>query len=146
MSSISDIPYLFRWATPDMLEEVEPILTEIGKLFQIQDDYLDVFGDEKVTGKIGTDIQDNKCSWLAVMSVQLASSEQKRILSECYGSKDPRKITRVKEIFKELNLKEVYEAFEKKAYENLIQEIKETSSFPKEVLYNILDKLYGRKS
>lgn len=45
-----------------------------------QDDYLDLFGDPKITGKIGTDIQDNKCSWLVVQCLQRASPEQRQIL------------------------------------------------------------------
>ena len=45
-----------------------------------QDDYLDLFGDPSMTGKIGTDIQDNKCSWLVVQCLQRASPEQRQIL------------------------------------------------------------------
>lgn len=49
-------------------------------LFCAQDDYLDLFGDPSVTGKVGTDIQDNKCSWLVVQCLQRASPEQRRVL------------------------------------------------------------------
>ncbi len=45
-----------------------------------QDDFLDCFGDPSVTGKIGTDIEDNKCSWLIVQALQRASPEQKVLL------------------------------------------------------------------
>lgn len=43
------------------------------------------FLSSQVTGKVGTDIQDGKCSWLAVVCMQRASEDQKNIMRECYG-------------------------------------------------------------
>lgn len=80
------------------------ILVQMGTYFQVQDDVLDCYGDPAVIGKVrifysvsetvsfilskyissvlkvGTDIEDTKCSWLVVQALQRASPEQKQII------------------------------------------------------------------
>ncbi|KAL0619738.1 Farnesyl pyrophosphate synthase [Plecturocebus cupreus] len=85
---------------------VRKILLEMGEFFQIQDDYLDLFGDPSVTGRIGTDIQDNKCSWLVVQCLQQATPEQ--VLQENYGQKEAEKVDSVKTLYKYLDLPAVF--------------------------------------
>ena len=64
------------------------ICVKLGQFFQIQDDYLDCYGDPKVIGKIGTDIKDNKCGWLVVQALKKCTAEQRKIIEENYGKDD----------------------------------------------------------
>jgi farnesyl diphosphate synthase len=61
-------------------ETAQDILLPMGEYFQIQDDYLDCYGDPKVIGKIGRDIEENKCTWLIVQALRKATPEQKLLL------------------------------------------------------------------
>jgi len=65
---------------PDAFRVSEDILVKMGQYFQIQDDYLDCYADPELLGKIGTDIQDNKCSWMICQAISRASEEQKEVL------------------------------------------------------------------
>jgi len=46
----------------------------------LQDDFIDCFGNPDIIGKVGTDIQGNKCTWLIVQALKRASDEQRAIL------------------------------------------------------------------
>jgi farnesyl diphosphate synthase len=51
-----------------------------------KDDYLDCYGDPHVMGKVGTDIEENKCSWLIVQALKKCNTEQRRILEVIFDS------------------------------------------------------------
>lgn len=77
--------FVSSFKDPEAFRQSKTILLEMGNFYQVQDDFLDCFGNPEITGKQGTDIQDNKCSWLAVVCMQRADERQKQIMSECYG-------------------------------------------------------------
>ncbi|KAL7978118.1 hypothetical protein Chor_005105 [Crotalus horridus] len=122
------------------------ILVQMGEFFQIQDDFLDNFGDPKVTGKIGTDIQDNKCSWLVVQSLKLASPEQRKILEENYGQKEAEKINRVKALYEEQDLKAVYKNYEENSYQRIMALIAQHAvRLPGQIFLDLANKIYKRQ-
>ena len=85
----------------------------LGLAFQVADDYLDAFGDEKVFGKpIGGDIVNSKKSWLTIRAYEKASPEQAERLTKAMSmpagtdQEKVAKIAAVKEIYSELGVAE----------------------------------------
>ncbi|KAG8429228.1 hypothetical protein GDO86_018014 [Hymenochirus boettgeri] len=122
------------------------ILLEMGEFFQIQDDYLDCYGDPSVTGKIGTDIQDNKCGWLVVEALKRVSPEQRKVLEENYGQNDPEKVQGVKQLYEELDLASVYRQNEEESYQRLQLLISQHShNLSREIFLGLAGKIYKRQ-
>lgn len=120
------------------------VLIDIGNYFQVQDDYLDCYGDISQTGKIGTDIQECKCSWLIVQAMKLLANDDKKraILRDNYGFDDPAKVQIVKGIYHELNLQKVYRDYENAAYARILKSIDE-AKFESEELQSLLKQILG---
>lgn len=129
--------------------KIEELMSKVGILLQIQDDYLDAFADPKVIGKIGTDIQDGKCCWPIVMCMKLATNDQKEILYQNYGINDEECVKKVKEIYAELKIENLYKGHEEQLYNELIELIdqicKETNLSDSIFKFQV-DYLYQRKS
>jgi len=83
----------------------------LGLAFQMQDDFLDTYGDSKVFGKIsGGDIVASKKTFLYVKAMEIASAEQKKKLQLEYlaDSANPEsKIRSVTDIYDQLNIKSI---------------------------------------
>lgn len=129
------------------LKQVKDILIPLGEYFQIQDDYLDCFGTPEQIGKIGTDIKDNKCSWVINQALIHANEEQRKDLDINYGRKDDKAEQRCKEIFNDLKIQQIYQKYEEEAVGKIreqIEKVDESRGLKKDVLTSFLQKVYKR--
>jgi farnesyl diphosphate synthase len=126
--------------------DVKNVLIDMGIYFQVQDDYLDCFGEPEKIGKIGTDIEDFKCSWLVVKALEKCNEEQKQILTEHYGKANPEDVKIVKRLYNDLDLEGEFKEFKSTSYEKLNSSIEaHPSKAVQEVLKSFLGKIYKRQ-
>ncbi len=82
----------------------------IGMGFQLEDDFLDTFGDEKIFGKkTGGDIVSNKKTYLYLRALEKSDAATKAKLKDIYSGKvmgEAEKINTVIDIFKQLKVDE----------------------------------------
>ena len=90
-------------ANPNDLIKIYDFGVNLGIAFQLQDDYLDTFGEESLVGKsIGGDIIENKKTALYHLSLANANNEQSKTLKSLYnGNNSIDKVFKVTQIFKD---------------------------------------------
>lgn len=96
----------------------------LGIAFQIQDDYLDAFGDPKKFGKqVGGDIMSNKKTFLLIHALESASLNQQNELRRLLSENSEDKVEKVLEIFRSSGIDkwamELKEQYMKKAFIHL---------------------------
>ncbi len=68
------------------VKTIEKIAHDIGLAFQIQDDVLDVVGNEQVLGKpVGSDDKNDKCTFVTLIGLEESKDEIKRLSDEAVG-------------------------------------------------------------
>lgn len=76
----------------------------LGIAFQVQDDYLDAFGDPEKFGKqVGGDILSNKKTFLSIHAMEVATVGQLKTLADINNSNDLSKVEKVLQIYKDTN-------------------------------------------
>jgi farnesyl diphosphate synthase len=120
------------------------ILCIMGEYFQIQDDYLDCYGTKEQIGKIGTDIKDNKCSWMVVTALSKCNKKQKDVLVKNYGQHDDKCEATVKKLYDSLDLKSDFEEYENSSYARIKKLLDQSNELPREVFEFLLNKIYKR--
>lgn len=79
--------------------------TYLGLAFQLQDDWLDTYGDPAVFGKkIGGDILNDKKTLLLITALNRADDGQKECLTSLFGTRGDDKIARVMSIYDALGV------------------------------------------
>ncbi len=98
----------------------------IGLAFQIQDDWLDSFGDLSTFGKqIGGDIQSNKKTFLLVKALEKGNAEQKKIIRDLLSSSPSQKIERMIEIYRRLGVDHEAQSVKKQYMETAFNHLQE---------------------
>jgi geranylgeranyl diphosphate synthase, type II len=123
----------------------------LGIAFQLQDDYLDAFGNPETFGKqVGGDIIENKKTYLFLKALELSETEQRDQLLKFYtndASNIEDKVSNVKQIFNESGASSetniIIENYTEKAF-NILDSIN-VSSEKKELLKQFGTSLMNRK-
>ena len=123
----------------------------LGIAFQLQDDYLDAFGDPKTFGKqVGGDIIENKKTYLYLRAVALGTAVQRKEILDLYSihpQNPEEKVNSIKQIFVSSgaaeDTKRAIEAYTQKAFETLNS--LEISTDKKAMLENFGENLMRRK-
>ncbi len=123
----------------------------LGLAFQLQDDYLDVFGDPETFGKqVGGDIIENKKTYLYLKAIEFASEEEKEQLQHLFSihpEDNEEKINLVKGIFNSTGAsfatQKAIEKYTMKAFKTL--KLMEISKEKKAILKSFGKDLMSRK-
>jgi geranylgeranyl diphosphate synthase type II len=122
----------------------------LGIAFQLQDDYLDVFGDSKKFGKqMGGDIIENKKTYLYLIAIEFSSQENKHELQNLFSitpNDASDKIETAKQIFRSTGAAEAtrqaIKIYTDKAYHTL--ENMTIDTHKKEILRQLGEQLMNR--
>lgn len=111
-------------ATPVQAALLYEFGKNLGIAFQLQDDYLDTFGDEQKIGKKpGGDIRANKKTFLMIKCKELGKDSERALLAGLLTRDDDEKVAQVTSLFHNLKVDEfsraVINTYSDSAFENL---------------------------
>jgi geranylgeranyl diphosphate synthase, type II len=100
----------------------------LGIAFQVQDDYLDAFGDPAKFGKEpGGDIRQNKKTFLAIHTLEVANEQQKEAYTQLLQTNDPDKVEKVLALMKQCGADEWAIELKQHYFQKAMQHLEEVA-------------------
>lgn len=121
----------------------------LGIAFQVQDDYLDAFGDPEKFGKeIGGDIRANKKTFLMIHALEVCAPAQQQELQQLMKTNGDDKVSKVLSIFKGAGVDEWARSLKDQFMNKAFQHLEDTAvlSRRKEPLQQLAQYLMQRES
>jgi len=121
----------------------------LGIAFQIQDDYLDAFGDPEKFGKqIGGDILSNKKTFLLLHVIEVATANQKNEIDTLISTNPTDKVEKMLTIYKDCKVDEWAKELKEKYYKTALKNLADIAvlAIRKKPLYELATYLMERES
>lgn len=121
----------------------------LGIAFQIQDDYLDAFGDPEKFGKqIGGDILSNKKTFLLLHVIEVATANQKNEIDTLITTNPTDKVEKMLTIYKDCKVDEWAKELKEKYYKTALKNLEDVAvlAIRKKPLYELATYLMERES
>jgi geranylgeranyl diphosphate synthase type II len=136
-------------ASVDYQSKIYEFGRNIGLSFQIQDDYLDTFGDEQVGKKIGGDILNNKKTLLLISALQKADAKQLEALNKWIATDndDDAKIKAVSQLYIDTGAMEYCRDLSKKYFDDAIvylNQIEDCDPIAKKQIFEVAQLIINR--
>lgn len=135
-------------ASPEDQKNIYDFGEKLGLAFQIKDDYLDTFGDQKTFGKrIGGDILQNKKTYLLCLSLTKADEAQRQEILSIFDEKnEEKKISAMKSVYEQLNVHKETFAIMEKFYDEALDSLGALSvgKEQRRRLYELAESIYKR--
>lgn len=120
----------------------------LGIAFQVQDDYLDAFGDPEKFGKqVGGDILANKKTFLMIHVMETANADQLMELQHLMDTKEPGKVAKVLQIFRDCKVDDWAQSLKEQYLQTALKHLEDTAvlSARKKPLMELAEYLITRE-
>jgi geranylgeranyl diphosphate synthase type II len=121
----------------------------LGIAFQVQDDYLDAFGDPEKFGKrTGGDILANKKTFLLIHALEVATGAQYKELQNLLQNNSPDKVNKILQIYKDCNVDEWSKKLKDDYLQKSLRHLEEIAvlSIRKKPLHDLAEYLVQREN
>lgn len=122
-----------------------------GLAFQIRDDEIGLFGEEKTIGKpVGSDVKEGKITILRIKALEKANDQDRKFLNHAYGNRQikPEEVARVREITLKTGAYDYSRQLGGHFVAQAKKQVSEITQDPKlrDTLYHLADFMVERKS